>query len=471
MQFVYLLKSAYLLTCFTEIIALKKAGGGGGGQSRKTSFAIGEGEEVSFDEEAFTSVASLDESSSPGTRASFAVPNGGGTRSSFANMQGDWPAQREHARRTILSNKNNAVSDILEVLEAMHEINETLGLGDGEADLVTNMSIDEKLDTVDQRLIVQNKFNEVIAKEMQVDHVSPIISVLGGQISSLQQQIGAQTADQTDLRGMIDELTGVVTKQGEYVKSLEKTIMSILSGGNGDGDNKHGLVSRTAQLENFISNNLSETLANLRGEDEKAKLNLSNLKNSFTELNDKCSDEFSEEAKKALKNSLVQSGTSQLKEHIEKVRPLWISFLNDISFGLKEFFQRVTKDLVAVLKAKLLKSITKNDDDPITEIDPEAVFYSEEYLTGFDKVDLVLVTSLCELRNFVRDSMINFEMLETEDLTIRALHPRLVAIHGMVQLILAHDLSARNPDSLGLSLDDFLCENRQALLRIGRHHL
>ena len=162
-------------------------------------------------------------------------------RPSSANMNGilnatislqtaDWAAVRETARKSTLGVQNNVVGESLEVLEELSEVSQTLGLSGGaEADLAANLSVEEKLFVTDRLLLAQNKFNEVVAKSMQVDMVTPVFITLGNQIAALQADVGNNKSQQDDLKKMVQELELKLTQQTAYTKSLEKTVTRHVS--------------------------------------------------------------------------------------------------------------------------------------------------------------------------------------------------------------------------------------------------
>lgn len=242
--------------------------------------------------------------------------------------------------------------------------------------------------------------------------------------------------------------------------------MTILSG-TGEGENKFGLVTRVANVERFVDTTFPQLYQGLRDEDEKLKIALSNVRNALSDLGDKCAEEFSEENKKALQAALELSGGSQLKESLDNARPIWTAFLSDITFGLGDIFQKVTKDMVIVLRSKMIKAVTDNDDDPELEINPEDVYFSETFQAGCLEKDTLLLRKLVALRNFLKDSLINFEMLDSEDETMKALHPRLVELYNMGQDLIAYDNDLRTHNEVGMTLNDLLCENRKSELKKG----
>jgi len=242
--------------------------------------------------------------------------------------------------------------------------------------------------------------------------------------------------------------------------------MNILSG-SGDGENKLGLVVRTSNLEKFVDGTFPEVVKSLRDEDEKIRNSVTKLKNALNDLEDKCAEEFSEENKKALQAALrLSGGGSQLRESLDRIRPIWTAFLNDITFGLSDLFQKVTKDMVIVLRSKMAKAITDNDDEPEIEIIPEDVYFSETFQAGCLEKDTLLLRKLVALRNYLKDSLINFEMLDSEDETVKAVHPRLVEIFNLAQTIIEFDSEIRmHSEDVGLTLNDILCENRKSELK------
>lgn len=162
-------------------------------------------------------------------------------RPSSANLKGienakiglqtaDWAGVREIARKSILGLQNNIIGESLEILEELSEVSQTLGLsGGGDMDLAANLGVEEKLFVMDRLLVAQGKFNETVAKNMQTDIATPIITTLGNQIAALQGDIGIQKVQQDDLRSTIAELDAKLNKQIDYTKSLEKTVLLALS--------------------------------------------------------------------------------------------------------------------------------------------------------------------------------------------------------------------------------------------------
>ena len=76
-----------------------------------------------------------------------------------------------------------------------------------------------------------------------------------------------------------------------------------------------------------------------------------------------------------------------------------------------------------------------------------------------------MVKKLVKVRDVLADAIPTFEPRDSEEKTLEAIHPRLVEIHDLVCQVTEHDAVTRHPDSLGLSLDDLVCEDRQPNLR------
>jgi uncharacterized phage infection (PIP) family protein YhgE len=76
-------------------------------------------------------------------------------------------------------------------------------------------------------LKIKNK-KKVLCKNFQTDYVSLIFHTFGNQISALQAELNEQKQVQGKLNDKVEELTYTLSKQNNYVKSLEKTIMSII---------------------------------------------------------------------------------------------------------------------------------------------------------------------------------------------------------------------------------------------------
>lgn len=106
------------------------------------------------------------------------------------NPNDSWQNIYESARLELRSMQNDLIGNLLETMEEMHEVNETLGIQDGESDLMQKMSIEEKLNGINRRLIVQNKMNDVIANFFQNDHISLTFHTFGQRLTWVEQQVG-----------------------------------------------------------------------------------------------------------------------------------------------------------------------------------------------------------------------------------------------------------------------------------------
>jgi hypothetical protein len=234
------------------------------------------------------------------------------------HIEGEWYNVYESARTELRSTQNDVVGDLLESMELMHEVNETLGLNDGDSDLMENMTIDEKVDGLERRLLAQNKLNEVIATSIQKDYITLIFHTFGTKISIVESQLQDQKKQHEELKSSLDALTLTVSRQGEYTKSLEKTIMSILTGSVAEEEElesdrpslltkpvpRPGLIQRLTQVESYVQSELPGTINELKEVDESTKSVVSNIKSNLEEVTAKIEEEFTDEKLASLGNHL-----------------------------------------------------------------------------------------------------------------------------------------------------------------------
>ena len=186
----------------------------------------------------------------------------------------------------------------------MHEINETLGLHEGESDLMQKMSIEEKLQGLEERFVIQNKFNEAMSDFIQDDKFGMIYHIFGTKLSWVESQLLSLSKRNDELQDQVDSLNQTVESNDKYTRSLERTIMQMLtgkgtSGGNGEQTEGKGggLVGRILALEKYVDGDLESSLNELREADNAAKNSIYNIVTNVDEVKGRLDEEFSEENK------------------------------------------------------------------------------------------------------------------------------------------------------------------------------
>lgn len=402
----------------------------------------------------------------------------------------------------IKSTQNDFTGEILDFMESMHEVNESLGLIDGDGDLMAKMSLEEKVDAIQRRLMLQNKMNETVANFMQSDTMSITFSVFGNKMQEFGSQLAKRTMEHENLKNEVVILRNTVEKNHEYTKSLERTIMKMLTGKSGDEEedlrnNKEatigntplgmrfhggGLIGRVKNVEDYVDNELFPTLEGFKEFDERTKDNLDTLRYEMDETTEVLEREFSEENKAKLEEAIANGGGgNELKKNLSTIKELWEGFNNDVIYGLRDLFQRSTKDMTHLIKKKkkptsaggeseesLKKDVTSEQligEEDVEEVDHENIFFSEEFQEQFNEKDYQFVVMLVKLRDNLSDIVGTFEPRETDDETLEAVHPQLVSLHTQVSYLLEHDQQTKDLSCPNLCLDDLICEDRKYDLR------